>query len=251
MPIALITGATAGLGAEFARQLAERGYALIMVARDLSRLEESAERLRTLSGTTVTVLAADLTVPAELARVEERLAAADEPVDLLVNNAGLGLMASFEASAVSDQQHMIDLMVTAPMRLMHAVLPPMIARGSGTILNVASVAGYTPRSTYGAAKAWLISFSRWASVHYRSQGVTVTVVAPGFVHTEFHDRMAADKSSVPSWMWMDAKRVVRVALAGAERGARVVVPGTRYKVLVAVSRVLPASLVAKGSLRAR
>ncbi|MCU1571295.1 MAG: short-chain dehydrogenase [Naasia sp.] len=248
---ALVTGATAGIGAEFARQLALRGYDLVLVARNEERLRSFGEELSGRTGARTEVLAADLSVRADLERVEARLRDPEEPVTYLVNNAGYGLRAPFDESSLADEQALLDVLVTAPMRLSHAALAAMLPRGSGTILNVASVAAYSPRGTYGAAKAWVLSFSRSANIAYRRRGVTVTAVAPGFVHTEFHDRMRVRKDTIPKVLWLDPPSVVRAALRGADRRRAVTIPSLRYKAIVALSRLLPARIVAKGALRAR
>ena len=249
--IALITGATSGIGAEFARQLAMQGYSLVLVARDRGRLESKAAELRTQFQVSAEVLAADLVSDTGRALVEERLADSARPVDLLVNNAGFGLVAPFHDSSVDDEQRHLDLLVGAVMRLSHAALQQMLPRGRGTIINVASVAGFTPRGSYGAAKAWVISFSRWANIRYRRDGVTVTAVAPGFVHTEFHQRMNARTDNVPRFLWLTADRVVSDALRAAARGKAVTVPTFRYKVIVWLVSWLPKRLVAAGALRGR
>jgi short-subunit dehydrogenase len=170
---------------------------------------------------------------------------------MLVNNAGFGLRKPFDENGVDDEQRLLDLLVTVPMRLSHAALAQMLAHGSGTIVNIASVAGFTPRGTYGAAKAWVLSFSRWANIAYRPRGVSVTAVAPGFVHTEFHDRMEVSKKSVPPFLWLDAETLVRIALTDISRGKAVSVPTVRYKIVVLLSALLPKGIVAKGALRGR
>jgi short-subunit dehydrogenase len=255
---ALITGATTGIGAEFARQLAADGVDLVLVARDADRLEERAGELRAAHGVRVEVLAADLVSPEGLAAVEARVAASGATasgsgtrVTMLVNNAGFGLQRPFEANAFEDEQRLLDLLVTAPMRLTHAALSQMLAAGSGTIVNIASVAGFTPRGTYGAAKAWVLSFSRWANIAYRARGVSVTAVAPGFVHTEFHDRMGVSKAGVPGFLWLDAGTLVRLALRDVARGRAVSIPTLRYKAVVMLTRLLPTRIVAAGALRGR
>jgi short-subunit dehydrogenase len=249
--IALITGATAGLGAEFATQLAAQGCSLVLVARDRDRLEATAAQLAEKFRVAVEVLQADLLTESGLAAVEQRLAEAGQPVDVLVNNAGFGLVTTFHESPIEDELRHLDLLVAVPMRLSHAALGQMVPRRSGTIINVASVAGYTPRGTYGAAKAWVLSFSRWANIHYGRSGITVTAVAPGFVHTEFHQRMKARTDNIPKGLWLTADRVVADALRGAARGKAVTVPTFRYKVIVALTRLLPSRLVAAGALRGR
>ena len=250
-PTALITGATAGLGAEFARQLAAQGYTLVLVARDSERLSAAATALSTRYGVTAEVIAADLVSGEGRAAVEERLSALGQPVDLLVNNAGFGLVTSFHESPIGDELRHLELLVRVPMELAHAALQQMVPRGSGTIINVASVAGYTPRGTYGAAKAWVLSFSQWANIYYRGSGVTVTAVAPGFVRTEFHQRMKARTDNIPSWMWLTPEQVVADALNAARKGKAVTVPSLRYKVIVWLTGWLPKRLVAAGALRGR
>lgn len=248
---ALVTGATAGIGAEFARQLAAAHHNLVLVARNAERLESSAESLRERYGVRVDVLIADLHSPAGLAAVEARVASSVDPIDVLVNNAGYGLRRPFDENTVADEQLLLDLLVAVPMRLIHAALGQMLPRRSGTIINIASVAGFVPRGSYGAAKAWLLSFSRWANIAYRERGVSVTAVAPGFVRTEFHERMAVRTDNVPAVLWLSPERLVRIALRDVARGKAVTVPTKRYKVLVAISRVLPLRVTAGGTLRAR
>ncbi|WP_322409416.1 SDR family NAD(P)-dependent oxidoreductase [Microbacterium invictum] len=249
---ALITGASSGLGAEYARQLAARGMDLVLVARDVAALERVAGEARA-SGGEVEILAADLLDADDRARVEERAGDPRHPIDLLVNNAGFGLPLAFERNDPDAEARHLTLHVEVAMRLMRAVLPGMLERGSGRIVNIASVAGFVPRGTYGAAKGWLISFSRWANVTYRARGVTVTAVCPGFVHTNFHERMglAPGKEGVPAALWLRAPEVVRESLRDVARGRAVSVPSLRYKALVALSRVVPDGLVAAAASRGR
>ena len=242
---ALITGASSGLGAEFARQLAERGADLVLVARDSEALEEVAARLR--SSVAVEVLVADLTVARQRAKVVTRLQDAERPIEVLVNNAGYGLPLAFERNDIEDEARHLALHVEAPMRLAHAALGPMLTRGSGRIINVASVAGFIPRGTYGAVKAWVVSFSRWANVRYAGRGVTVTAVCPGFVHTNFHERLGLPpgQEGIPSPMWLNAADVVREALRDSARGKAVSIPSLRYKLVVGLTRLVPTSLVVR------
>lgn len=249
--VALITGATSGIGAEFARQLASQGNDLVLVARDTDRLAASAENLTSRYGVSVEVLPADLLTTGGLAAVESRVGAAERSIAILVNNAGFGLPAPFHENDVELEQQLLDLLVAVPMRLTHAALGQMIPRRAGTIINIASVAGFTPRGTYGAAKAWVLSFSRWANIHYRSQGITVTAVAPGFVRTEFHERMRVHTDNIPNSLWLNAEVVVRHGLRAAARGKAVTVPTFRYKVVVWFSSWLPKRIVAAGALRGR
>lgn len=241
---ALITGASAGLGAEFARQLAAQGHPLVLVARNRARLEEVAAELEQRYGTSAEVLPADLTDDGGLAAVVGRLSDPLRPVGVLVNNAGTGLLHNFENNAAALEVKHLRLHTEAAMVLTHAVLKGMLDRGEGRIINVASIAAFLPRGTYSAAKAWLVSFSRWASIAYRSRGVRVTAVCPGFTHTEFHDRMGMDKSAAPAWAWLQPERVVREGLADNDRGKAVSVPSRRYKMVAALARVAPARLMA-------
>ncbi|HTN56616.1 MAG TPA: SDR family oxidoreductase [Microbacterium sp.] len=252
MPTALITGASAGLGAEFARQLARRGADLVLVARGAEALEDLASRLRAAHGVAVEVITADLSQESDVDRVAARIGEADDPIDLLVNNAGFGLPLHFADNDIDDEVRHLRVHVEAAMRLMHAAIRVMRGRG-GRIVNVASVAGFISRSTYSACKGWLIGFSRWANAEYARDGVTVTAVCPGFTHTTFHARMglAAGEEGVPSLMWLKAEDVVREGLRDAARGRSVSVPSLRYKLIVAATRLLPSSLTAGVARRGR
>jgi short-subunit dehydrogenase len=241
---ALVTGPTAGIGREFARQLAARGHDLVLVARDKARLEELAEELKSTYAVSVEVLPADLGDRAQLAVVEARLADRDQPVDLLVNNAGFGLKEKFLTNSVEDEQRMQDVLVTAVLRLSHAALGAMAERGSGGVINVSSVAAFLPRGTYSAAKAWVNSFSSWAHMEYADQGVRVMALCPGFVKTEFHERLGIDRAgSAPSYLWLDADFLVREALSDFDSGKALSIPSKRYKAITTVTRVVPKPLL--------
>lgn len=237
---ALVTGATAGIGHEFARQLASYGWNLVLVARDEKRLTEVAEELHTAYDVSVEVLPADLADPARRAAVAGRVADPDHPVDLLVNNAGFGLKQRFLDNPIAEEQRMHDVLVTAVLELSHAALGAMAARGHGGIINVSSVAAFLPRGTYSAAKAYVNRFSEWAHNEYRDQGVAVMALCPGFVKTEFHERLGIDRdASAPGWMWLEADRLVADAIKDFEKGKAFSIPSKRYKALVTASRVVP------------
>jgi short-subunit dehydrogenase len=244
-PTALVTGATAGLGLRFADALAARGHDLVLVARDRSRLERVAAELGERHGAAVEVLAADLTDRTQLGQVEERLADRARPVDLLVNNAGFGLKRRFLENDVEEEQAMLDVLVTAVLRLTHAALGAMVAQGSGGVINVSSVAGWLPRGSYSAAKAYVTQLTVWADLTYRGRGVRAMALCPGFVRTEFHERMDVGRDAVPSWLWLDADAVVAEALRDFDRGRSVSVPDARYKVLAAAARLTPVRVQAR------
>ncbi|MGH3445165.1 MAG: SDR family NAD(P)-dependent oxidoreductase [Nocardioidaceae bacterium] len=247
MPVrtAVVTGPTSGIGLRFAHRLAARGFGLVLVARREQPLTALADELTGEYGVPVEVLAADLTDRADLARVEARVADASRPVDLLVNNAGFGLKRPFLDNDVEDEQAMLDVLVVAVLRLTHAALGPMLARGSGAVINVSSVAGYLPRGSYSAAKAYVTALSQWADLTYRDRGVRVMALLPGFTKTDFHGRMDVAHGSAPGWMWLDADRLVADALADLDRGRTISVPSRRYKVLAALARATPAALQAR------
>jgi short-subunit dehydrogenase len=238
VPTALVTGATAGIGAAFARRLADDGYDLVLVARDESRLRAMAAELPV----PVEVLPVDLATAEGTARIEWRLG---EGVDLLVNNAGVGSSGPFDEVDRGREEHLLRLNVRAVLRLTHAALPPMLARGSGAVINVSSVAGFAPGArgaSYSASKAWVTSFSESLHLQYADRGVRVLALCPGFTHTEFHERAGMDTSGVPRWLWLEADAVVDAALADLAAGKARSVPGAAYKVVVAATRLVPAGL---------
>jgi short-subunit dehydrogenase len=234
---ALVTGATAGIGLSFAHQLAGRGHDLVLVARDAARLEGVADDLGSTYGVDVETLVADLVVRDQLATVEARLRDDTRPVRLLVNNAGFGLKHRFLHNDVEAEQAMLDVLVTAVMRLSHAALGGMVERGDGGVINVSSVGAFLPRGSYAAAKAWVTSFSQWAAHEYRPAGVRVMALCPGFTKTEMHQRMQVRRGT--GFMWLDPEFVVRRALADFGRGRVLSVPGLQYKVIVAGARLIP------------
>jgi short-subunit dehydrogenase len=259
--LALITGASSGIGATFARQLAARGCDLVLVARRKARLEEQARAIQAAHSVQVEILPADLTRDAGLKAVEDRIAAAPN-LEFLVNNAGFGITGLFFANPLDGQDQMHRLHVLAPMRLMHAALEGMVARRSGNIINVSSVSGFgqNPGSvSYSATKTWMSSFTEGIYMELKSIGspVRVQALCPGFT-SEFHDTMHFDRKAIPAWMWMSAEEVVNTSLGALDRGQLFVIPGWRYRLLVGMMRAFPRPLYhwlsikyARGTGRAR
>lgn len=241
MGTALVTGPTAGIGLAFVRALAARGHDVVLVSRDGARLESVAAELRGAYGVGAEVLVADLATDTEA--VEKRLRSAERPVDLLVNNAGFALGKQFLTSDIADEEYLLDVLVRAVLRLTHAALPGMVERGHGAVVNVSSTAGWLPRSTYSAAKAWVTAFSEGLAPQLAGTGVRVMALAPGFVRTEFHDRAQIDMSGLPSWLWLEADALVHAALRDLDEGKTVSVPGLAYKVAATALPRLPRGLV--------
>ena len=241
-PVALITGPTSGLGEGYARRFARDGYDLVLVARDVDRLVALAAALRAEHGIDVEVLPADLSSAAESAKVVQRLAAG---VQVLVNNAGLGTSGEFWTTDPAVLQRQLDVNVTAVMHLTRAALPPMVAAGKGTVVNIASVAGLLPGrgSTYSASKAWVVFFSEGLANGLAGSGVGVHAVCPGLVRTEFHQRAGIEMSSMPGAMWLSVDDVVDGSLADIAKGRTVSIPGAQYKALAAAGRIIPRRFV--------
>lgn len=242
----MVTGATAGIGAAFARRLAVEGYDLVLIARDEVRLAAVAKELTDGHGVAVTALAADLSTPEGCERVEARLGDPDAPVDMLVNNAGISLNTPFLRSTVEQEERLLRLNVHAVMRLTRAALPGMVERRFGDVVNVSSVAGFSvpmPGSTYSSSKAWVTNFSQSIALSVRSSRVRVMALCPGYTRTEFHDRAGIDMSKTPGWLWLSAAEVVRDGLRDLRRGKIVSVPDWKYKVAVFGMRHLPQGLV--------
>jgi short-subunit dehydrogenase len=242
MATALVTGATSGIGQGFARRLASDGYDLVLVARDTDRLNALAGELGSL-GVACEVLAADLGNRTELATVEDRLMDAARPVDLLVNCAGFGLGKRFVGGELDRQQSAIDVMVTAVMRLNHAVLPGMVERGRGAVVNVSSVAGFLPFSPYSAAKSWVTVFTQGLATELHGSGVRAMALCPGFVRTEFHERAGISLNRSSYTWWLEVDDVVQQAMDDLRKGKVVSVSGRAYKAMVAGTHLVPRELL--------
>lgn len=244
---ALVTGASAGIGRVFAEQLAARGDNVVLVARDEARLEELAAELEQSRGLSAEVLAADLTDAADLIAVAARLADAKRPVDLLINNAGFGTFGAFHELPIEAELREVQLNVVALVRLTHAALESMVQRGSGGVINVASVAAYQPipgNATYAATKAYVLHFTEAVHDELRGTGVSALACCPGPTRTEFAARAGVEDSatSVPGFLWDEADVVVAAALSDLAKGRAVSVPTLKNKALAALSGSLPHSV---------
>ena len=240
---ALVTGASSGIGAEIARVLATRGCDLTLVARRADRLEELATELA--DKVRVDVVPADLADDSGVATVEQRVR--EQPVELLVNNAGVGTGGTFHRLPVEDELHEIRLNVLAVVRLTRAALPAMVEAGRGGVLNVSSLAGDQPlrgSATYSATKSYVTTFSESIAAELRGTGVHVTVVKPGFTYTEMGGDEAPDPSSfLGKHLWLQADRVARDAVDAVEKGRLICVPGGQWKAVNGLVQVLPRAVV--------
>ncbi|MGW4545149.1 SDR family NAD(P)-dependent oxidoreductase [Streptomyces violaceorubidus] len=243
MTTALITGSTAGLGAAFARRLAADGHDLVLVARDTKRLREQATELHDRHGIEAEVLTADLSTDAGIDAVAARLGDRRNPVDLLINNAGFGNKGRFLDVPMADELTMLKVHCEAVLRLTSAAVEAMRERGRGGVVNVASVAAFVPRGTYGASKAWVVQFTQGVAKDLAGSGVRLMALAPGFVRTEFHERAGMGTDNIPNWMWLDADKVVAAALADLSRGKSVSIPDPRYKALMGAAKLVPRGLL--------
>ena len=251
MATALVTGATSGIGLAYARLLASEGFDLVIVARDLPRLNKLAKELSKVNKIKVQTLKADLTKPAQLAKVESRLANKVSPIAVLINNAGFGIKQSFIDSDLKREQELLDVLVTAPMRLTHAVLPTMIKQDNGIIVNVSSIASWIAGGTYSAAKSYLTVFSEYLNNELKGTRIKVSALCPGFTRTEFHERGKMRMSGLPNFMWLDADKLVAKSWKDANRNRSVSVPGLQYKILAIIAQYAPRPLVRKIGINVR
>lgn len=239
MPAALVTGATSGIGNAFARRLAAEGYGLVLVSRDVGRLDAVGVALRERYRVDVEVLPADLSDREQMERVAERLRDDARPIDFLVNNAGFTTQNRFPAGDLPEEVRMLDVLIRAVLVLTASAIPGMVARGRGNIVTVSSIAGFLPTGTYSAAKSWATSFTISLADKLAGTGVIATALCPGFVRTEFHQRAKMDMSAIPGWLWLSADRVVDDCLSDVRRGRTISVPSYRYKMIAFLFRHLP------------
>jgi hypothetical protein len=242
---ALVTGASAGIGRSFVHALAARGHDLVLVARDEVRLRELASEVRERYEVGAAALGADLLADEGIAAVEARLRDGDAPVDLLVNNAGMGTFGDFATTDIAAEEREIRLNVLALVRLTHAALEAMVPRRRGDILNISSLAGFQPApssATYAATKAFVNSFTQSVHEECRRGGVHVMLVCPGYTHTEFHERAGLGPTQIPEFMWQSSDEVAVAALRDLDRRRAVSIPGALNKTLGAASSVTPSAV---------
>jgi short-subunit dehydrogenase len=247
-PLALVTGASGGIGEELARILARHGHDLVLVARSADKLAALAERLELDHGILVRVIAKDLARPEAAAELHEALAAEGLAVDVLVNNAGLGLLGKFAEIGIEGDVEMLRLNIEAPTLLTRLLLPSMLERGSGRILNLASTAGFQPgplMAVYYATKAYVLSFSEALANEVAGTGVTVTALCPGPTETGFSSRAGSEQSRLFKGPTMDARTVAEIGYAALMAGKPVVIPGLRNRILAFSVRLAPRRVVTK------
>jgi len=261
MGTALVTGGTSGIGAEFARQLADRGHDIVLVARDAGRLEAMAAELRDRGrsvgnpgGTTVEILVADLAEPGATDRVAARLADPLHPIDWFVNNAGFRVSSRLTTPDVAEHDRAFAVMVRAVLVLGGAAAAAMRARGAGRIVNVASINGQLTLSNYSAIKAWVRVYSESLSNELRGSGVTATALMPGWVRTEFHQRAGTTRGEngrggIPNFLWLEPELLVRECLRDVDKNRVISIPTIRYRLLSWLLKHLPDSTVRAVSRR--
>jgi short-subunit dehydrogenase len=245
-PLAVVTGASAGLGLDMARTLARRGYDVVLAARSVDRLESVRDEIESDIGTTAYVAAHDLSTDVGVDRLLQDIAAIDRPVDLLANNAGFGLHGPYLETEPASEAAMIRVNVMSLVRLTRALLPDMVARRSGRILQVASTAGFMPgpmMATYYATKAFVLSYSDALAEELRGTGVTVTCLCPGPTRTGFQTRAGARNADSSPGGAMESETVARAGIEGTLSGRRRVVPGVINKISTWAPRFLPRDLL--------
>jgi short-subunit dehydrogenase len=242
---ALVTGASAGIGAELARVFAAKGFDLVLTARRADRLAALADELRSRHSVRVRTVPADLALPETPKSLLQELERDGVMVDALINNAGYAVPGLYRDSAWEVQRDFLQVLVTAPCEFIHRLLPGMTQRGYGRILNVASVAGLMPgaasHTLYGGAKAMLIKISQAVHNEQRGTGVHVTALCPGFTHSEFHDVTGTreEMRRMPKMMWLSAERVAREGHDAVMKNRAMCIPGAQYKAIAALARLLP------------
>ena len=246
---ALVTGATVGIGESFTRLLAQNGYNIVLVARDLPRLQERAKGLESTFGIATKVIQADLATDAGCKLIEDFIT--NNQIDVLINNAGFGLNKAFTMSQLDAEQQMLDVLVRTPMRLMHVALPGMKERNKGVIINVSSVAGWIAGGTYSASKSYLTVLSESLHTELSSTNVKVSALCPGFTRTEFHQRGRMSMKGLPAFMWLNSDKLVATAWKDAVAGKALSVPGWQYQLLTFVMRNAPRPMVRKIGMSVR
>jgi len=246
---ALVTGATAGIGESFSRLLAANNYNIVLVARDLPRLQERATALEARFGISTHVIQADLATDDGCLKIEKYIA--ENQIDVLINNAGFGTNKAFTMSALEVEQQLLDVLVRTPMRLMHVALPLMKARDNGVIINVSSVAGYIAGGTYSASKSYLTVLSESLNTELSATNVKVSALCPGFTRTEFHQRGKMSMTGLPNFLWLNSDRLVEQSWRDALKGKAVSIPGWQYKLLVLIVETMPRSIVRKVGMNMR
>jgi len=245
MAKALVTGASAGIGLEFVHQLAKKGYDVILVSRNKNKLEEVAQDVVNKYGVKTQVLTADLGTEQGIKQTCDFILQND--IEFVVNNAGLGINKPFHATDLAEEVNLLNVLVKAPLEISHTAINQMMKKNKGFIVNVGSVAAWTTSGTYSAAKVWLTSFSESLNTNYKSSGINVTVVAPGFTRTEFHQRAQMPTNEIPNWMWISTQLVVKESIKAVLKAKPVVIPHFKYKMLFVLLRVLPRNIVRKFS----
>jgi uncharacterized protein len=249
MATALITGGTSGIGAAFARAYAARGYDLVLVARNPDRLTETATILKDRYQAAVETIPADLAERDDVQRVADRLASAEQPVDVLINNAGVGIRSKLLDPDISTHEYALDLMVRAVMILSATAGRTMRRRGTGTIINVSSTAGFIAMGHNSAIKAYVTTYTETLAGELSGTGVTVTALCPGWVRTEFHERASVRTHNIPGPMWLDPDELVAECLKDVAAGKVVSIPSIRYKALILAARHVPRGVVRTVSRR--